>query len=269
MGTEPKINITAVAALVIALIVAFIAWIIWVTYLSPKARLLQKIPGEPALPLLGHTHILPTGANDFYNKVTELCEKYQDGGITRLQLGPIYNMIILFKAPLVEPILNSNNHITKAHDYDVLHPWLGTGLLTSTGTKWKSRRRLLTPSFHFQILKDFLLVFNEQVAVMLDKLKTNKEVVNGKPFDIFPAITNCALDIICETAMGSHPNAQNNENSEYVDAVFEISELVHIRQKQPWLWPNLVYNNITPGKRFAKCLKTLHNFTNKVINDRR
>lgn len=259
----------ALAALVIAVIVCFIAWTLWTTYFSPKARLLQKIPGEPALPLLGHTHILPTGANEFYSKVKELCEKYQDVGITKLHLGPLHTMFILFKAPLVEPILNSSRHITKASDYEKLHPWLRTGLLTSTGPKWKSRRRLLTPSFHFQILKDFLLVFNEQVAVMLDKLKTNKDVVNGKSFDIFPAITNCALDIICETAMGTHPNAQNNEHSEYVDAVFKISELIHIRQKQPWLWPDFLYYNITPGKQFANCLKTLHNFTDQVINDRR
>ena len=38
-----------------------------------------------------------------------------------------------------EKVLSSNAHITKGHDYRPLLPWLGTGLLTSTGAKWHTR----------------------------------------------------------------------------------------------------------------------------------
>ena len=38
-----------------------------------------------------------------------------------------------------EKVLSSNSHITKGHDYRPLLPWLGTGLLTSTGAKWHTR----------------------------------------------------------------------------------------------------------------------------------
>ena len=64
----------------------------------------------------------------------------------------------------------------------------------STGEKWKSRRKLLTPTFHFRILTDFLHVFNEQSAVMVRQLQ---EQVDKPVFDVFPYITLCALDIIC------------------------------------------------------------------------
>ena len=40
----------------------------------------------------------------------------------------------------VEPLLNSNAHISKSIDYEPLLPWLGTGLLLSTGEKWHKRR---------------------------------------------------------------------------------------------------------------------------------
>jgi hypothetical protein len=33
----------------------------------------------------------------------------------------------------MESILSSNIHITKSHTYDHLEPWLGNGLLMSTG----------------------------------------------------------------------------------------------------------------------------------------
>ena len=38
-----------------------------------------------------------------------------------------------------EKVLSSNVHITKGFDYRPLLPWLGTGLLTSTGAKWHTR----------------------------------------------------------------------------------------------------------------------------------
>ena len=39
-------------------------------------------------------------------------------------------------------------------------------------------------------------------------------------------MTHCGLDIILETTMGVSINAQNDNDSEYVKAVCETSELV-------------------------------------------
>lgn len=38
--------------------------------------------------------------------------------------------------------MSSPKHIDKSQDYDYLQPWLGTGLLTSRGKKWYSRRKV-------------------------------------------------------------------------------------------------------------------------------
>lgn len=65
----------------------------------------------------------------------------------------------------------------------------------SSGEKWFRRRKLLTPSFHFRILEDFLEIFNEQAKIMIEILK--EEFSDGRVFDIFPFVTRCTLDIIC------------------------------------------------------------------------
>lgn len=43
-----------------------------------------------------------------------------------------------------------------------------------------------------------------------------------------------------------------------------MSDLIHHRQKSPWLWPNLLYNAFGEGRQHYMNLKILHSFTNKV-----
>lgn len=71
---------------------------------------------------------------------------------------------------------------------------LATFLSISNGTKWRMRRKMLTPTFHFSILADFLEVMNEQANILVEKLE--KQAGKG-PFNCFSHITLCALDIIC------------------------------------------------------------------------
>lgn len=53
---------------------------------------------------------------------------------------------------------------------------------------------MLTPTFHFSILTDFLEVMNEQADTLVEKLE--KHAGKG-PFNCFSHVTLCALDIIC------------------------------------------------------------------------
>ena len=51
--------------------------------------------------------------------------------------------------------------------YDMIRPWLGDGLLLSSGKKWARNRRLLTPGFHFEVLKPYAKIFQESTNVMV------------------------------------------------------------------------------------------------------
>ncbi|GFQ70072.1 cytochrome P450 4V2, partial [Trichonephila clavata] len=82
----------------------------------------------------------------------------------------------------------------KSWHYDILHPLGGTGLITSTLEKWKPRRKLLTPCFHSDILREYLKVFNECSQNLVEYLRqeTKKEFTYiGTPL----ALTT--MDIIC------------------------------------------------------------------------
>ncbi|KAK1341780.1 hypothetical protein QTO34_016529, partial [Cnephaeus nilssonii] len=174
-------------------------------------------------------------------------------------------VIIMYKAETIEVILTSSKEIDKSYLYTFLQPWLGLGLLTSTGDKWRSRRKLLTPTFHFTILEEFLDVMNEQANILVNKLEKH---VDGEKFNCFFYITLCALDIICETAMGKNIDAQNNDDSEYVRAVYRMSDLIHRRMRTIWFWHDVLYLLFKEGRDHKRNLKILHNFTTNVINER-
>lgn len=66
----------------------------------------------------------------------------------------------------------------------------------SNHEKWRSRRRLITPSFHDgQLLQSFLLTFNEQSSILARRLDQCAKG-NNQPFDLFPYVSACTLDII-------------------------------------------------------------------------
>ena len=49
----------------------------------------------------------------------------------------------------------------------MLLPWLGDGLLVSGGSKWARNRRLLTPAFHFDVLKPYVKVYNTASDILI------------------------------------------------------------------------------------------------------
>lgn len=55
--------------------------------------------------------------------------------------------------------------------------------------------QILTPTFHFKILEDFIDVFQEQSAILVTKLA--QEVNKEEGFNLFKYVTLCTLDIIC------------------------------------------------------------------------
>nr|CAD7462280.1 unnamed protein product [Timema tahoe] len=108
--------------------------------------------------------------------------------------------------------------------------------------KWHSRRKLLTPAFHFKILQEFIPIFNKNSNILVEKLS---EYVNKDYIPINKLVSLCTLDIICGSVRMFH------------------------RVLSPWLWRTFALFLSPTGWKQRKLLRTLHGFTDKVIKERR
>ncbi|KAK2918782.1 cytochrome P450 4V8 [Channa argus] len=248
----------------------FVALLTYITYKLLADYLHKWLEMKPipelgqTYPFIGNALEFKTNAGDFFRQIQDYTREFNNVPLFKLWVGPV-PFVVLFHAETVETVLTNPVHMDKAYAYKFLHSWLGTGLLTSTGLKWRQRRKMLTPTFHFSILTDFLEVMNEQADILVEKLE--KQAGKG-PFNCFSDITLCALDIICETAMGRKIYAQSNSDSEYVKCVYRMSDIVSRRQRTPWFWPDFVYNYFGDGREHDRTLKILHSFTESVISER-
>uniref|UniRef100_A0A182MM45 Cytochrome P450 n=1 Tax=Anopheles culicifacies TaxID=139723 RepID=A0A182MM45_9DIPT len=254
-----------VATLTFVALAISVALYVYVEKFSKILKHSGKLGGPTAYPLIGNGLIFagqtPAG---FLQTVGRLIQQY--GRCFRVWLGT--QMLIVITEPKdIEVLLSSNKYIDKSIEYDFIRPWLGEGLLTSTGRKWHTHRKVITPTFHFKILEQFVEIFDQQSNTFVQVLGAHAK--SGNTFDIFRPVTLCALDVICETAMGTKVNAQLNTESEYVQAVKDITNLVQIRLFNFLIRYELFYRFSSNRRKQLKALKVLHGYTDSVIKSRR
>lgn len=55
--------------------------------------------------------------------------------------------------------------------YDNALNLLGDGLLLSGGKKWDRNRRMLTPAFHIDIIKNYVKIFHDSTKILVVSIK--------------------------------------------------------------------------------------------------
>jgi len=219
------------------------------------------IPGPPIVPFLGNAlSFIGKKPTDIIDIGTALYFKY--GAFTRILLGP--KIVITLGDPEdIEVLLSKGSSIDKSEEYEYTKDWIGEGLITSTGQKWFGRRKIITPAFHFSILQGFVKIFDRNSEIFVEKL-SKYEVV-----DIFPLTLLCALDNICEAAMGRRIDAQSNSDSSYVNAVKDITSIITKRHMGLHLRNDFIFKQSGLHAKQQDLLKILHGFTDSVIVARR
>ncbi|XP_026747298.1 cytochrome P450 4g15 [Trichoplusia ni] len=239
------------------------ALILWYAYWRMSRRhmyeLAAKLHGPPGLPLLGNALEFTGGSHDIFRNIIEKSIPYDGESVVKIWIGPRL-LVFLYDPRDVELILSSHVHIDKAEEYRFFEPWLGNGLLISTGQKWRSHRKLIAPTFHLNVLKSFIDLFNANSRAVVSKLK--KE---AGEFDCHDYMSECTVEILLETAMGVSKSTQDQSGFEYAMAVMKMCDILHLRHTKIWLRPDLLFNFTDYAKKQTKLLDIIHGLTKKVI----
>lgn len=259
------ITLLLLSALVVALL-----WVLTtiVRNMLTVRELQRKLPNfqtVPSVAVLGNTYLFrgdgtPAG---IFATFTRFHRTYGNDLISQ----SLFNQpnLSVTSAKVVEQVLQART-IKKSIIYEFMKPWLNEGLITALGKKWAQRRRIITPAFHFKILEEFLLIFNQRTEVFADKLRGQ---VGKGDFNIYEYVTLCTLDIISESAMGVKLNAQDDPDSAYVQAVKEMSDIIFRRLFSLLREYKIAFQLSKAAEHQKKTLDVLHNFTDSVILQRK
>ncbi|XP_023245154.1 cytochrome P450 4C1-like [Copidosoma floridanum] len=239
----------------------------WLSNYMKIRKILETVPGPKQYPLIGIAPLMMgVPPEDRLAVFNDLCYQFKNG-MFLIWFGtqPVIN---IRKPHQIEKILTSTTIIKKSRFYNFVKPWLGEGLITTTGTRWFNHRRLITPAFHFGVLGEYSAVMRENVQALIELIDKECNRNPKAPINIFDIIGRYTLDTICETAMGVSVNAIQQPDNEYCQALHNITRLFTERVFRFWLASDFIYNKTPSGKQFRKAVKIMHKFTEKVIMDK-
>ncbi|XP_066280201.1 cytochrome P450 4B1-like [Branchiostoma lanceolatum] len=213
--------------------------------------------------LLGHLVMLGPEGGELMLKGVGWAEDYKYAHL--IHAGPFLTHCAVYHPDYVKAVMARSDKKDE-FAYGFLRPWLGDGLLTTAGPKWFRNRRLLTPGFHFEILKPYVRLFSESTNVML----TNwEDLTAGSSVDVFHHMGLMTLDSMLKCALSQHTDCQTRKTNDYIAAVYGLADLTMKRGRTISHRIDLIYAMSSDGKKYRKACKLVHEYAERIIAERK
>ncbi|XP_006015817.1 cytochrome P450 4B1-like [Alligator sinensis] len=249
-----------VAALCLTCLLLKIIQMYWRKQEIEKA--LGSFPGAPTHWLYGHIKLIQQEQE--LDTTESWGQKYPN--CHQLWFGPFLGFLQINHPDYAKSVF-SRGDPKALETYNFLLPWIGQGLLILDGSRWFQHRRLLTPGFHYDVLKPYVTLMADSVQEMLDKWE--QLITQDKSVEIFQHITLMTLDSIMKCAFSYQSNCQTNSDNKYIQTILNLSHMVYQRIQNPLHHSDLIYWLSSQGRHFNKACKLSHLHTDKVIRERK
>ncbi|KAM6217034.1 cytochrome P450 4A11 [Rhynchocyon petersi] len=226
-------------------------------------KALQQFPSPPSHWLFGHK-------NEFQNdhelqQFLKWVEKYPCA-FPRWMWGSTV-IFQVYDPDYMKAILGRTDP-KSTKSYRFLAPWIGYGLLLLNGQTWFQHRRMLTPAFHYDILKPYVKLMADSVQVMLDKWE--KLITQDSCLELFEHVSLMTLDTIMKCAFSYQGSAQLDRSSQsYIRAVEDLTSLIFTRVRSAIYQNDIIYRLTPDGRLTHRACQIAHQHTDQVIKQRK
>ncbi len=153
----------------------------------------------------------------------------KNGDIFKLNVG--FNTKIYFcrDAALAQYVLQKNqrNYKKSKIQTEDLAKYVGEGLLTSEGEKWKKQRKMMQPAFHKKQLENLLSGMQETIVSEYEKIEVNTIM------DVFPTLNDLAFQTVVKSLF---TKAAKSKDMERLQFITEANQCMLVRElRQPYL----------------------------------
>jgi len=213
----------------------------------------ERPPGPSGLPLLGNTVQF---ARDRLGFVTRTAREY--GDVVTLDLGgeTVYHV---HHPDYVRHVLVENNeNYVKGRFFQHQFDFLGSGLLTSEGERWRRQRHLLEPAFGPDRIEEYASMMTAYTERMLDSW------ADGRTRDVHEEMMRLTLEIVAKALFDVDIREKADEVGTALDAV-----MAHFRRATalPVSVPEWVPTPDNVG--YLRALSALDAIVDEIIREHR
>uniref|UniRef100_A0A8D8SJ62 Cytochrome P450 4g15 n=1 Tax=Cacopsylla melanoneura TaxID=428564 RepID=A0A8D8SJ62_9HEMI len=236
-----------------------------------KYKLSSTMQGPKAYPLIGNVLSISESKSGSYfeNKTSKLIKRNSSASdIVRIWI--FHNLFVLVKDPIHAQDILRSTAFRKNEYYRTLFcdTALGQGLLTNVSwDTWRRHRKIITPTFHFNILHTYITYFYEETQILCNLLgemvKTQEEI------EIDMKLKLAGFDMIVRNVLGVQINAQSNPQHPFLMNMIDTMQLTQLRLYQPWLLNDTLFRLLGHHTRQMKSTREINSFIKSVITMKR
>jgi len=142
--------------------------------------------------------------------------------------------------------------------------FLGKGIFTSNGERWRDTRNFASSLFHVDGLKQYVDIFHNNTVKLFEKFSTLNE---PRGIDIQDYFMRYTLDSFCEIGFGIQIDSISAESNDFAKAFDVVQYHSAIRGHFGKLWK--IKEKIIRPTEFYKNLDYMNNFVFEIINERK
>ncbi|MFK7780940.1 cytochrome P450 [Psychroserpens sp.] len=190
----------------------------------------KQIPTVPLNRFIKHSLEILKNPLPFHRK--NFNEK---GDVFRLKIGFKNEVFFIRDSKFAQYVLQKNqrNYVKSKIQTEDLVKYVGEGLLTSEGEKWKKQRKMLQPAFHKKQLENLLNGMQDTIISEYACIESNKTI------DLFPVLNDLAFQTVVKSLF---TKAASGKDMERLQFITEANQRMLVKElRQPYLawWFNI------------------------------